>query len=165
MHWNHSPPFNGFTHTVLPLFGRDLLVVSDECVQDDGRDWPKLVWLLDARVESSPVSVATLPAPPVDAFMHRGGRFGAHNLHENPPVPGAWKSESVVIGTFFNAGVRAYDIRDPFAPREIAYYVPGTPAGSPVASAQINDVFVDDRGIVYAVERHCGGLYILEMSL
>jgi hypothetical protein len=36
MHWNHSPPFNGFTHTVLPLFGRDLLVVSDECVQDDG---------------------------------------------------------------------------------------------------------------------------------
>ncbi|MDQ2780044.1 MAG: hypothetical protein M3Y32_10860, partial [Pseudomonadota bacterium] len=33
--WNHSPPFNGFTHTVLPLFERGLWIVSDECVQDD----------------------------------------------------------------------------------------------------------------------------------
>ena len=40
--WNHSPPFNGFTHTVLPLFDRGLWIVSDECVQDDGGDWPKL---------------------------------------------------------------------------------------------------------------------------
>ena len=33
-HWTNSPPYNGFNHTVLPLFGRGLLVVSDECVQD-----------------------------------------------------------------------------------------------------------------------------------
>lgn len=163
--WNHSPPYHGFTHTALPLFGRDVLVVSDECVQDDGKDWPKLVWLLDARVESNLVSVATLPAPPVDAFKHKGGRFGAHNLHENPPVAGAWKSETVVVGTFFNAGVRVYDISDTFAPQEIAYFVPPTPPGSPVGASQLNDVFVDDRGIVYAVERHGGGLYILEMSI
>ena len=32
-HWNPHPPFPGFTHTVLPLFDRDLLVVSDECVR------------------------------------------------------------------------------------------------------------------------------------
>ena len=52
--WSNSPPYNGFTHTVLPLFGRDLLVVTDESVQDDGADWPKLVWLLDARDETQP---------------------------------------------------------------------------------------------------------------
>ena len=28
--WTNSPPYNGFNHTVLPLFGRGLLVVSDE---------------------------------------------------------------------------------------------------------------------------------------
>lgn len=163
--WTNSPPFNGFTHTVLPLPGRDLLVVSDECIQDAGADWPKLVWLVDAREESRPLSIGTFPAPPLDAFKNRGGRFGAHNLHENPPVPGAWRSENIVVGTFFNAGVRAYDISDPFAPREIAYYVPPAPQGSRAGAVQINDVFVDDRGIVYTVDRHTGGLYILEMSL
>ena len=163
--WANSPPYNGFTHTALPLFARGLLVVSDESVQDHGADWPKLVWLLDARDERHLVSIATLPAPPLDAFKGKGGRFGAHNLHENPPVPGAWRSEDVVLGTFFNAGVRAYDVRDPYSPREIAYFVPPAPAGSPVGAVQLNDVFVDDRGIVFTVDRHAGGLYVLEMNL
>ncbi len=161
----NSPPFKGFTHTALPLFGRNLLVVSDECVQDDGADWPKLVWLVDASDESNLVSISTLPAPPVDVFARRGGRFGAHNLHENTPVPGSWKSETIIVGTFFNAGVRAYDISDPFAPREIAYFVPPPPNGSPVGAVQLNDVFVDDRGLVFTVDRHTGGLYVLEMTV
>jgi len=163
--WTNSPPYNGFSHTVLPLFERSLLVVSDESVQDNAADWPKLVWLLDARNERHLVSIATLPAPPLDAFKRRGGRFGAHNLHENPPVPGAWKSDQIVVGTFFNAGVRAYDVRDPYAPREIAYFVPPAPEGSKLGAVQINDVFVDDRGIVFTVDRHNGGLYALEMNV
>jgi hypothetical protein len=162
--WRHSPPFNGFTHTVLPLFGRDLLVVSDECIQDDGADWPKLVWMVDARAEENPVPIGTLPAPPFNAFAHRGGRFGAHNLHENLPVPGSWRSEEIVVGTFFNAGVRAYDIRDPWQPREIAYFVPGAPPLSPAGAIQLNDVYVDDRRIVYTVDRFAGGLYVLELT-
>jgi hypothetical protein len=163
--WGNSPPYNGFTHTVLPLLGRGLLVVTDESIQNDGADWPKLVWLLDARDEKNLVSIGTLPVAGVKPLLHQGGRCGAHNVHENPPAPGAWRSEDVVLGTFFNAGVRAYDVRDPYAPREIAYFIPPAPEGSPVSTAQINDVFVDDRGIVFAVDRHAGGLYILEMAL
>ncbi|HET7362617.1 MAG TPA: hypothetical protein VFJ70_03495 [Burkholderiales bacterium] len=163
--WSNSPPYNGFTHTVLPLFGRELLVVTDESIQNDGADWPKLVWLLDARDERNLVSIGTLPVSGVKPLLHKGGRCGAHNVHENRPGPGTWRSEDVVLGTFFNAGVRAYDVRDPFAPREIAYFIPPAPQGSPVSTAQINDVFVDDRGIVFAVDRHAGGLYILEMAL
>ena len=163
--WTNSPPYNGFNHTVVPLFERGLLVVSDESVQDNATDWPKLVWLLDARDERHLVSISTLPLPPVDAFKGRGGRFGAHNLHENPPVPGAWKSDKVVLGTFFNGGVRAYDISDPYSPREIAYFVPPAPEGSKIGAVQINDVFVDDRGIVFTVDRHAGGLYALEMNV
>jgi hypothetical protein len=70
-----------------------------------------------------------------------------------------------VLGTFFNAGVRAYDIKDPYSPQEVAWFVPPKPDGSKVPTAQINDVFVDDRGVVFAVDRHAGGLYTLEMSL
>jgi hypothetical protein len=163
--WRYSPPFNGFTHTVLPLFDRGLLVVSDECIQDDGADWPKLVWVVDARVEANLVPIATFPAPPYEAFAKRGGRFGAHNLHENLPVPTSWRSDQIIVGTFFNAGVRAYDISNPYQPQEVAYFVPGAPRMSPVGAVQLNDVYVDERRIVYTVDRHVGGLYILEMTL
>ena len=163
--WNHSPPFNGFLHTVLPLFSRGLWIASDECVQDGGADWPKLVWVLDARVEANPVPIATFPMPPYDAFAKRGGRFGAHNLHENLPVPTSWHSEDIVIGSFFNAGVRAYDVSNPYQPQEVAYFVPGAPKLSPVGAIQLNDVYVDDRGIVFTVDRFAGGLYILEMTI
>jgi hypothetical protein len=163
--WRNSPPFNGFTHTVLPLFERNLIVVSDECIKEDGFDWPKLVWVLDGRAEANPVPISTLPAPPHGTFAHRGGRFGAHNLHENRPGPTSWRSEQIVIGTFFNAGVRAYDVGNPYQPQEVAYFVPPAPPLSRAGAIQLNDVYVDERRIVYAVDRIIGGLYILEMTL
>jgi hypothetical protein len=162
--WDNSPPNFGFTHTVLPLFDRDLYVVTDECVLDDMADWPKLVWILDARSEGNPLPISTLPAPPADVFGHRGGRFGAHNVHENMPLPTSWSSDRIIVGTFFNAGVRAYDISNPYQPREIGYYVPAAPPLAPKGTIQLNDVFIDERGIVYTMDRHVGGLYILEME-
>jgi hypothetical protein len=164
-HWNHSPPLNGFIHTVLPLFERGLWIVSDECVQDSGADWPKLVWVVDARNDANPVPIGTFPAAPYEAFARRGGRFGAHNLHENLPGPVSFRSDTIVIGTFFNAGVRVYDTRDPYRVEEIAYYVPGAPKLSPAGAVQLNDVYVDDRRIVYAVDRFTGGLYVLELNI
>lgn len=163
--WNHSPPFNGFTHTVLPLFDRGLWIVSDECVQDNGADWPKLVWVVDARNEANPVPIGTFPAPSYDAFAKRGGRFGAHNLHENLPGPTSFRSDTLIVGSFFNAGVRVYDTSNPYQVQEIAYFVPGAPKLSPAGAIQLNDVYVDDRRIVYTVDRFTGGLYILEMTI
>jgi hypothetical protein len=162
--WDNSPPYTGFTHTVLPLFSRDLLVVTDESTTDNAADWPKLIWLLDLRDETRPVPIATCPMPPVDAYKGRGGRFGAHNIFENTPSPAAWHSEDVIIGTFFNGGLRAYDISNAYQPKEIAAFVPPAPPLSPAGSIQLNDVFVDDRAIVYTVDRFTGGLYILEMD-
>ncbi len=163
-HLQYSPPYNGFTHTVLPLIERGYLIISDECVRDSGEDWPKLTWVVDARVESNLVPVATLPLPPSDAFIKRGGRFGSHNLHENLPGPCSFRSETLVFGTFFNGGVRAFDVSNPLQPREVGYFVPGTPKLAPKGSAQINDVWVDENRIVYAVDRFGGGLYTLETS-
>ncbi len=163
-HLQYSPPYNGFTHTVLPLIERGYLVISDECVRDNGEDWPKLTWVVDARVESNLVPVATLPLPPVDAFIKRGGRYGSHNLHENLPGPCSFRSETLIFGTFFNGGVRAFDLANPLQPKEVGYFVPGTPKLAPKGSAQINDVWVDENRLVYAVDRFGGGLYTLETS-
>ena len=161
--WDYHPPFPGFCHTVVPLFGRNLLVVSDESVRQAAQDWPKLVWIVDARREDKLVPIATCPLPPVSKFAGRGGRFGAHNLHENRP--GHWISEDVVVGTFFNGGVRAFDVRDPFQPKEIAAFVPPALRKSPVKAAQINDVLIDERQILYTVDRVIGGLYILDFRV
>ena len=162
-HWNPHPPFPGFTHTAMPLFDRNLLICSDECVRDGGADWPKLVWVLDARLESNLVCISTLPLPPVEEYQFRGGRYGAHNMHENRPGP-AFRSDTLVFGTYFNGGVRVHDISNPFQPKEIAYYVPEAPSADRPA-IQINDVYVDENRLIYTVDRFIGGLYVMEMTV
>ena len=163
--WDYHPPFPGFTHTVLPLFEPQLLIVTDESIADGAADWPKLVWVVDARDETNLVPIGTCPLKAPDDFAHRGGRYGAHNLHENRPAPGSWISETVIVGSFFNGGVRAYDVSNPYRPEEVAFYVPDAPRRSRAGAVQINDVFVDERGVVYAVDRLTGGLYLIELAL
>ena len=58
--------------------------------------------------------------------------------------------------------LKIHDISDPFRPEEVAYYVPPVPNGA--NGVNINDVYVDEKALVYAVDRVKGGLYILEMT-
>ena len=94
---DYHPPMPGFTHTVLPLPPRNLLAISDESVHDAAADYPKLVWFADASHETSPLIISSAPMPPVAEFARRGGRFGAHNLHENEPFAWSWQDEDVVL--------------------------------------------------------------------
>lgn len=163
--FNPNPPFPGFTHTLLPLLGRELLLMTHECVRDDGQDWPKLTWIVDARREDNLVPLSTLPMPSLDEYGRKGGRFGCHNMHENPPRDTALTSETLIFSTLFNGGLRVHDISDPLIPREVAAFVPSAPPGSRVPAIQINDVYVDENGIVYCVDRYIGGLYVLELDI
>src|ERR1700731_887149 len=115
--WDNSPPYTGFTHTVLPLFERNLLIVTDESTIDNAADWPKLIWILDARDEKHLMFTTTCPLSRPEAYPMRGGRFGAHNIHENTPRPTAFPSDQISIGTFFNGGLRAYDSSNAFQPK------------------------------------------------
>ncbi|MDP7412106.1 MAG: hypothetical protein QF465_00445 [SAR202 cluster bacterium] len=160
---DYHPPFPGFTHTAIPLFERELMIVTDESVTDDLSDHPKLVWIMDIREETNPVIISTLPLPPVEDFGARPGRFGAHNIHENQPVPTSWSSETLIVGSYFNAGVRVHDISDPFRPEEVAYFIPEVPDQE--KGVNVNDVYVDENGLVYAIDRFKGGLYVLEMNV
>jgi hypothetical protein len=160
---DYHPPMPGFTHTVVPLFERGLAVVADEASGDSGDDWPKRVWIVDIRDEQHPLIISTLPVPDDFEALHReGGRIGAHNIHENEPEPGTAKLQNTVVATWFSAGVRVYDIRDPFTPKEIAAFLPETPEGQ--RGSRMNDVFVDDRGVIYAMDRRNGGVYVLEYT-
>ncbi|MGH8874569.1 MAG: LVIVD repeat-containing protein [Acidimicrobiia bacterium] len=147
----------GHSHTCLPLPGRSLVVVTDEALENGCEGPPHMVRVVDVSDETAPVVRAICPVPEGD-YCERGLRFGAHCLHENRP--NSFRSKQVVFATYFNAGIRVYDLEDPDHPVEIAHWVPQCPPGQ--AAAQINDVFVDEDHLVYITDRVNGGVYILE---
>jgi len=134
-------------------------VTTDEAIKDRCAEEEKLVRVVDVSAPSSPQMVAVCP-PPSRAFCERGLRFGPHNLHENQP--GSYRSERLVFVTYFNAGLRVYDLDDPAAPKEAACWVPEPPPGQ--EAPQINDLYVDDSGLIFTTDRISGGLYVLEAS-
>jgi hypothetical protein len=159
------PPDTGFTHTALPLLDRGLVVASEESTQEKCADWPKRIWTVDIREETKPNPLVALPPPKnFDDLCKRGGRFGAHNIHLNKPTRFSRTLTQTVVGSFFNGGVRIYSIADPRQPQEIGYLIPATPPGNPSATIQINDVYVDEKGFIYANDRFTGGLYVLEYT-
>lgn len=147
----------GHTHTCLPLPSRNLVAVTDESTFDDCQGPPHMIRIVDISDETQP-EVRSICPTPGEEFCLRGLRYGAHCLHENRPA--SYRSETVIFATYFNAGLRVYDIEDPDHPREIAHYIPECPPGQ--QAIQINDVFVDEDLYVYITDRVNGGVYILE---
>jgi len=146
----------GNTHTALPLEGRNLLAVTDEALANDCDEPPHMVRIVDISDERNPEVVSICPVPEGD-FCDRGLRFGAHNLHENRP--GTYRSAEVLFVTYFNGGLRVYDVADAAHPRELAHYIPQCPPQQP--AIQINDVFVDTELNIFVTDRVNGGLYVL----
>jgi hypothetical protein len=120
---------------------------------------PPSMRLIDISDPAAPRVLSTFPVPEGD-FCDRGGRFGPHNVHE--PKPGGLIDPNTVFATYFNAGLRVYDVSDAEAPREIAYYVPDPPPGQ--AATQLNDILVGHDGLIYVTDRIAGGLHILELT-
>jgi hypothetical protein len=107
------------------------------------------------------------------SFCERGGRFGAHSSNESM-APVFYKKMAFIA--FFNAGVRALDIRDPYHPREVGYFIPAITDATDKrcvkvgeqdrckVAIQTNNVETDERGYVYIVDRANTGLHILELT-
>jgi len=156
---------NGFAHTLLPLPSRNLLIQSEEATAANCKDWPKRDWVWDMSNEKAPIPLAALP-PPADfaALCKAGGRFGAHNIDMNHPASTSRTLTRTVVGSFFAGGVRAYSIEDPYHPVEIGYLVDAPPPGNATHSIQINDIYVDENGLIYANDRLSGGLDIIRYT-
>jgi hypothetical protein len=166
-HHNWDPPFGGGTHSPLPLPDRNLLVVADEANFADCSKGLRYVWVFDVREPSNPISISTCPIPDEADYCKKGGNFGPHNLWENRP--GAFRSSNLIFATLHNAGVRAYDISNAFAPREVGYFVPPNPAkmmdprpNRPQVILSC-DVFVDPQGLMYLTDSNAG-LNILQFE-
>jgi hypothetical protein len=165
-HLNWSPPFPGGTHTALPLPGRNLLIVADEANAEKCAKGTFHTFVVDIRAPENPVSISTLPTPK-DRDYCAAGTFGPHNLHENRR--GSFQSEETIFATYNNAGVRVFDIRDAFAPKEVAYWVPPTPRKlidprpNVAVAAKSADVYVTNDGVIYVTDWNAG-LNVLEFE-
>jgi hypothetical protein len=140
----------GGTHTCLPLPGRGLVAVTDEQLRDGPHAPPRHVRIVDARERRV---VGVCPEPEGN-FAEQPNRFGPHNLHENRA--GSYRSATLIFVTYFNAGLRVYDVTDPSQPVEVASWVPD------VHDPQTNDLYVEASGRVWLTDRFRHGLYCLE---
>jgi hypothetical protein len=143
----------------------------NECQVGEAR---QMVWFVDATVETKPMVVASYSVSEENEnFCERGGRFGSHSSNESM-APVFYRKLAFV--TWFNAGVRAVDIRDPYHPKEVGYFIPAITAttdkrcikvnGQDVCKVAIqsNNVETDERGYIYVVDRANTGLHILEVT-
>lgn len=180
------PEFMG-AHTTFPLLGvevpdfkdsekkrRDFLVIVNETNRTVCNEARQMVFFADITDEARPFTVASYDVLETSGnFCSRGGRFGAHASNENM-TPIYYKR--LMFFSWFNAGVRVVDVRNPYRPKEVGFYIPRyTEKTDPrcadevnktncVRVIQINNVEVDDRGYIYAVDRANSGLFVLELT-
>jgi hypothetical protein len=171
-----SPPFRlqFGVHSVVLHPDRSLAYLNSEGVVEPrgsvpdffhGHDHVSVVDITDpAHLDM--VALFPRPVPPPGAgyrdFLDRPGWSGPHNqsqLHHNPDVA---PQDDLVYLTYFNAGLRIYDVREPRQPTEVAWFLPPDPTSryGPLPTSELvvqtEDVLVDRRGFSYLTDKHQG---------
>jgi len=166
--YNYHPPFPEPSHTFMPVQGRIdgrqiALAIDEEDHAHSAAEMEKrrgrphaCLWVLDVTDRANIQALSIYEVSELDSPWSRAapGRFGAHQFQEQA-------CGTLVYCAWFAGGLRIVDVRDPRAPQEVGYYVPEPAPGK--AAPQTNDVAVDDRGLVYIVDRY-NGFEILEFD-
>lgn len=162
-------------HTAVQQPGTDIVWSCGEAL-DEGFDevWT-CVFAIDKSDPESDHIQSILPTPTPssqtgwDNYVEKGGRFGPHNTNHfqynddyyNP------SDTDVLAYAWFNAGLRLFDVSDPFAPQEVGYFVPedpetrlGTQPEQQLVT-QSEDVLIDARGYIYVSHKN-QGIHILK---
>jgi hypothetical protein len=180
-----SPNWGG--HTAFPILGaaiadwapntkertRDFVFLVSEAIANECRESRHASFVIDITTETRPFGVATFQVPESSGhYCRRGGRFGPHSSSESfAPI----FYRKLVFVAYFNGGVRAVDVRNPYAPREAAYYIPATTertaercvtngTRSCKVAIQTNNVEADERGFIYLADRANTGLHIVRLT-
>jgi hypothetical protein len=175
-------------HTTLPVLGvpvpdyvdsaigkvRDFLIMPSESTREECTEERDAVLIIDITYPERPMPVSNYQVRESDGdFCQRGGRFGPHAVDE-AMYPDYYRK--LVFVSYFNAGVRVLDIRDPYRPKEVGYYIPATTPNTTPSCVrrdpsipcktvvQTNNVEVDGRGYIYIVDRVGTGMHILELT-
>lgn len=200
-----NPTFGGglqgtAVHTAMPLGDRPYGIVTSEGERPTnfsaeygafGTGMPadsfsmNLIGIVDLKYPQNPTLISTFPYPEVPKGYTHGTNFnivdglrvpfGPHNMFDAFGQDVYENRSDRVYNAYFQAGLRVYDVSEPFMPKEIAYFLPPDPkkrlikskdgrvaAGPLVAITE--DVLVDDRGYIY-VDTFNDGLYIVRCTV
>ncbi|HEX6438900.1 MAG TPA: hypothetical protein VF182_17320 [Candidatus Binatia bacterium] len=174
------PSYQAFTE----FQTRDIVLLASESTADTCDEAPHWSFVVDVTVENSkfappgtrvqqnvfqgPMVLSTMSVDPFEGekyprgnYCGRGARFGVHSSEENFWNPLYGKLTSIA---YFTGGVRIWDIREPHAPLEVAFYVPESNANTNPDGYMTNNVEIDDRGFIYIVDRNGAGFDILQLT-
>jgi hypothetical protein len=153
---------------------RDFAIAVNESTANRCQEMHQMVFFIDITDEAHPWPVSNYHVEEDEGFYcDVGGRFGAHSMN--------WSYtrlfyKKLIFVSYFNAGARVVDVRNPYHPKEAGYYIPATDENTEERCADIdgvevcqtaiqtNNVEVDDRGYIYLVDRANTGMHIVELT-
>ena len=180
--YHQGPPTQGFTEYLT----RDIVLLASESTADRCQEAPHWSFIVDVTIENSKAASAGPPPlnPQVNPwqgpmvlstmwvdpragekyprgnYCARGARYGVHSSEENFYNPYYGRLTFIA---YFTGGVRVWDIREPQAPVEVAFYVPESNALTEPDGYMTNNLEVDNRGYILAVDRNGAGFDIIEL--
>lgn len=154
---------------------RDFVILTSESTSNSCFEpMQHMTFMVDITDPDFPFPVSNYHVEePEGEFCDRGGRFGAHSQN--------WSYnenfyKKVVIFSWFNAGARAVDVRNPYHPKEVGFFIPATTENTDERCAEIggieecfiaiqtNNVELDERDLVYLFDRANTGMHIVELT-
>ncbi len=159
--YNYHPLFPEPTHTAMPLpellGGRRIALAIDEEDQAQSADEEHArrgrahacILTFDVTDPSAIKPLGQFQVSEMDSPFSRtpGARFGAHQFCER-------MTGTIAHAVWFSGGLRIVDVANPLSPRETGWFIPEPAGGRP--APQTNDVALDDRGLIYLVDRNVG---------
>jgi len=154
--YEYDPPCPEPTHTFLKvphaIGGKRIAVSTEEERTHRGPDAgkphaPLRTW--DVSDPARPQLLCSYYLPESSTPYDAGKvRFGTHQLREKVD------EDNLLYVTWFAGGLRIMDISDPSEPKERAYFIPKP--GDGVAAPLTNDIFEDERGLLWVTDKERG---------
>jgi NADPH:quinone reductase-like Zn-dependent oxidoreductase len=156
-------------HTAVPIGSGYFVVSTEPSATGCGNESLAFAAIVDNRDLAHPKLVAHLPRPlPAESsefgsFCEKEGRFGAHNTHTEVHQAAAQPPGDFLYYTWFTAGLRVFDVSDPFMPRETAWFLPAIGPWEDHFRGP-EDVIVDRRGNIFISDGRQGGIWSLRLA-
>jgi hypothetical protein len=156
-------------HSGIPLPGGMVHVSTEPSKPGCTSESLSFAAIVDNRDPTAPRLVAQYPRPqppegaPYTSFCHKGGRVGPHNVNGEVHSPDLQAPGPLVYMTYFSAGVRVYDVADPYEPREVGWFLPAMGSWES-GDRGLEDVIVDTRGNAFVSDGHQKGVWVLRYT-